>query len=191
MTALLPLVFSKPALPRAILYTWPLQQPQKRLNIFLDTPPWFHFLAQERPFRFTYHLPQGGTLKLTIRPQKRVSGTYWLASKSINGLTTQHYLAPSATLTKAKLDAVGQLFFDLIPSQTADEPTQPLYAALDHLSGLVQRLIDHCSQPALGQHAQRELARIHQQLAQAPSAPTARLAEPLAKGGDLFFDTTD
>jgi hypothetical protein len=172
MRLLLPLAFSKPAQPRAILYTWPLQEPQKGLNIWLDTPPWFQFLAQERPFHFTYHLPQGGTLTLIIRPQKGASETHWLAGTSLNGLFTQHYLAPSLSLTKAKLDAAGQLFSDLLPAQIDPEPIQPLEAALDDLSALVQRLIAHSPQPALAQHVHSELARIHQQLAQVPSGFT-------------------
>jgi hypothetical protein len=163
MAKVLPRVLSKSSQPKAILYTWSLQQPHQQLTIRLDTPDWFQFLAQERSFRLTYHLPQGGSLNLTIRPEKRGTGTYWQAWKSINGHTTKKYLAPSAKLTKAKLDAIGQLFFDLIQAQTAADPTQPLYAALVDLSWLVQRLIEHCPQPALAQHAQSELGRIHQQ----------------------------
>lgn len=191
MRLLLPLVFSHPARPQAILYTWPLPEPQTRLTIWLDTPPWLQFLAQERPFLFSYHLPQGGTLKLIIRPQKWASETHWLAGASLNGLFTQHYLAPSLLLTKAKLDAAGPLFADLIRSQTEPEPCQPLDTALDDLFSLVQRLIDHSSQSALAQHARRELVRIHQQLALALPGPTAPSLSQLNSGGDLFCNTSD
>lgn len=191
MRLLLPLVFSHPDRPQAILSTWPDQEPQKRLNICLDTPSWLQFLAQERPFLFTYHLPQGGSLSLIIRPQNGASETYWLAGASLNGLFTQHYLAPSLALTKAHLDAAGQLFSDLFHSPSVPQPCQPLDTALDALSALVQRLCQHCSTPLLAQHAQRELARIHQQLALVCPAPLAPSLSQLNTGGDLFCDTSD
>lgn len=163
MTSSLPVVHSKSTYPKAILYVWSQQQPQKRFEIQLDTGDWFAFLAQERSFRLTYYLPQGGSLNLTIRPEKRGQRTYWQAWKSMGGKTTKKYLAPSAKLTKAKLDAVAQWFDSQIQAQAEVDSTMPLYAALADLTWLVQRLIEHCSQPALAQHAQRELARIHHQ----------------------------
>ena len=164
MTTGLPLVFSKGSLPRAILYLSSCPPFKEGQNIGLDSPAWFRFLAQEHPFRFSYHLPQGGLLTLTVRPEKRASGTYWQAWQTVAGQTTVKYLAPTAHLTKATLDAAGQWFLAHGHFQPPDDPTRPLYTALTDLTWLLQRLIAHCPQPDLAQLAQRELARIQQEV---------------------------
>jgi len=82
--------------------------------IVVDSPAWFAWLAQEQSFRLVYRADLGREVNLTIRPEKRGQRTYWQAWKTIKGRTHKKYLAPTATLTKAKLDAVGAWFLELV-----------------------------------------------------------------------------
>ena len=167
MASSLPQVNSRGSRPTATLYIWQRQQRLQRLEIQLDSEAWFSWLDQECSFRFTYYRPQGHSVNVTVRPEKRGTRTYWQAWKSIGGQTTKKYLAPSAKLTKTKLDAVGEWFFQQIQLKAQADPTMPLYAALVDLTWLVQRLIEQCSQPTLAQHAQKELERIQRQFGHA------------------------
>jgi hypothetical protein len=157
MAKRLPVIHSGPLLQTATLLGW--NEAWKKFEIELDTQPWFAWLAQEQSFRFTF-FQAGGPVKFTVRPEKRGPRTYWQAWKTIGGQTTKKYIAPSAKLTKAKLDATGEWFYQQLKAKRETDPTMLLYASVVDLIWLAERLIEHCRQPALVQQAQRELTRI-------------------------------
>lgn len=130
-----------------------------KFEIELNSEPWFAWLAQEHSFRFTFFQP-GGSVNFTVRPEKRGPRTYWQGWKTIGGQTTKKYIAPSAKLTKAKLDATGEWFFEQLKAKREADPSMLLFASVVDLIWLVEQLIEHCQQPALVQQAQKELARI-------------------------------
>jgi hypothetical protein len=171
MRSPLPVVHAKPGQPQATLYTWSDPPQAHRLEIKLDSDPWFAWLAHHRSFRFTYYLASGQQLHLTIRPEKRGQRTYWQAWKTIAGRTTKKYLAPSATLTRAKLETAAAWFADQLQASVQADPTQPLYAAVTDLIWLVQRFLAADPPQPLAHRAQLDLDRIQRQLGLAPAPP--------------------
>ena len=134
------------------------------VEIQLDSDAWFTWLAQECSFKFIYHKQGGYSVNVTVRPEKRGQRTYWQAWKTIKGQTVKKYLAPSARLNKAKLDAVGEWFFEQVQTNTQpDDQEMKLYAAVTDLTWLVERLVEHCANPAWVQQAQMKLAQIKQE----------------------------
>jgi hypothetical protein len=155
----LPVVHSITTRPTAVLYV-----PCQRLEIQLDSDEWFAWLAQENSFKFIYHKQGGHSVNVTVRPEKRGQRTYWQAWKTIKGQTVKKYLAPSVKLKKAKLDAVGEWFFERVQSSThPDDQSLKLYAAVADLTWLVERLIEHCANSAWVQQAQMKLEQIKQE----------------------------
>lgn len=137
---------------------------QQRLEIQLDSDEWFIWLAQPRSFKFIYYKQSGQPVNVTVRPEKRGRRTYWQAWKTIKGQTVKKYLAPSAQLTKAKLDAVSEWFFEQVQASTQeDDQEMKLYAAVSDLTWLVERLLEYCSHPAWVQQAQMKLEQIKQE----------------------------
>ena len=161
MRRTLPVVYGNPARQNATLYGWEGDQGQERFEIVLDSEEWFAWLAAEHSFRFTYYWKEAGQfINVTVRPEKRGQRTYWQGWKTIRGRTTKKYIAPSAKMTKAKLDVVGEWFYEQVRASTETDQEMKLYAAVVDLAWLVEQLIVHCQQPALATQAQRELERI-------------------------------
>ena len=86
--------------------------------------------------------------------------TYWQGWKTIRGQTIKKYIAPSTKMTKAKLDAVGEWFYEQVEARTEVDQEMQLYAAVADLSWLVEQLIEQCRDPALIARAQGDLDRI-------------------------------
>ncbi len=157
MRRTLPVVYSKSALQTVTLHSY---QDREGVEIALDSEEWFAWLAREQSFRFTYWKKSGQFINVTIRPEKRGQRTYWQGWKTIKGRTTKKYIAPSAKMTKAKLDAVGEWFYEQVQASTEVDQEMKLYAAVVDLTWLVEQLMAHCQQPVLITQAQQELERI-------------------------------
>lgn len=157
MRRTLPVVYSKTARQTATLHSY---QDQERVEIVLDSEEWFVWLAAEHSFRFTYWKEAGQFINVTVRPEKRGQRTYWQGWKTIKGRTIKKYIAPSAKMSKAKLDAVGEWFYEQVQASTEADQEMKLYAAVADLTWLVEQLMAHCQQPALVTQAQQELDRI-------------------------------
>jgi hypothetical protein len=160
MRRTLPVVHSKAARQNAILHSWGGDQGQERLEIILDSEEWFIWLAREQSFRFTYWQEAGQFVNITVRPEKRGQRSYWQGWKTIKSQTTRKYIGSSAKLSKAKLDEVGEWFFEQVQVKTEANQEMELYAAVVDLAWLVEQLMGHCQQPTLIRQAQRELERI-------------------------------
>jgi hypothetical protein len=156
----LPFVHSKPSQPVATLHYWETQH-QDLVGLQLDSEPWFTWLADEQSFRCIYWQEAGNFVNFTVRPEKRGQRTYWQGWKTIRGQTIKKYIAPSAKMTKAKLDTVGAWFFAQVKSRTHDDPEMRFYIAIVDLTALVEKLIYHCQSPAIVEQARRELERIN------------------------------
>ncbi len=156
----LPVVHSKAARQSAILRGWGGEQGRERFEIVLDSEAWFIWLAREQSFRFTYWQEAGQFVNITVRPEKRGQRSYWQGWKTIKRRTTKKYIGSSAKMSKAKLDEVGQWFFEQVQLKSEANPEMELYAAVADLSWLVEQLLEHCPQPTLVRQAQRELERI-------------------------------
>lgn len=156
----LPVVFSKKSRPMAILHAWGGEQAREPLEIKLESAAWFVWLEAESSFRFTVWQMAGESLSFTVRPEKRGQRTYWQGWKTIRGQTLKKYIGPSAQLTKANLDAVGDWFYQQVQARTAENQERKLYAAVVDLTWLVEQLLSQGRTPALVQRAQAELTRI-------------------------------
>jgi hypothetical protein len=144
----------------AILSGWTEAPWREPLEIKLESEAWFAWLERECSFRFSYRPATGEPLSFTVRPEKRGDRTYWQGWKTIGGQTFKKYIAPSAKLTKAKLDGVGDWFSQQFKRKTEADPELKLYAAVVDLAWLVEQLLNQCQNPTLRQRAQAELARI-------------------------------
>ena len=160
MRRLLPVVYSKKSGPMAILHDWGGDQGRERLEIRLESEAWFAWLEAESSFRFTFWQASGQSINFTVRPEKRGQRTYWQGWKTIRGQTLKKYIAPSAQMTKAKLDIVGEWFYQQFKERTEVDQELKLYAAVMDLAWLVEQLMGQCENPALVERAQAELARI-------------------------------
>jgi hypothetical protein len=161
MRRILPVVYSKSSGQLAILRSWG-DRGREPLEIKLDSDDWFAWLATEPSFRFSYWQASGASVNFTVRPEKRGERTYWQGWKTIGGQTLKKYIAPSAKLTKAKLDTVGDWFYQQVEARTEAQLELKLYAAVVDLTWLVEQLLEHCPTPALVEQAQAELVRIKQ-----------------------------
>jgi hypothetical protein len=160
MRKTLPVVYSNPPLQTATLYGWGSDRDRARVEVALDSEAWFTWLAREQSFRFTYGKAPGRAVNFTVRPEKRGQRTYWQGWKTIRGQTVKKYIAPAAKMTKAKLDTVGEWFYEQVAARTEENQEMKLYAAVADLSWLVEQLMDQCRNPALAAQAQGELDRI-------------------------------
>lgn len=160
MRRLLPVVYSKKSGPMAILHDWDGDQGREHLEIRLESETWFAWLEAESSFRFTFWRASGESINFTVRPEKRGQRTYWQGWKTISGQTLKKYIAPSAHLTKAKLDTVGEWFYQQFKERTEEDQELKLYAAVMDLAWLVEQLMGQCQNPALVERAEAELARI-------------------------------
>jgi hypothetical protein len=160
MRRTLPFVYSKLSRQAATLHGWDGDRGRERVEIALGSEAWFAWLAGEQSFRFTYWKASGRSVNFTVRPEKRGLRTYWQGWKTIKGQTIKKYIAPSAKMTKAKLDAVGEWFYEQVEARTEVDQGMQLYAAVADLSWLVEQLIEQCRDPALAAQARRELDRI-------------------------------
>ena len=155
----LPVVYSRSSGQLAILHGWE-EGGRELIEINLDSDAWFAWLAAEQSFRFSYWQASGASVNFTVRPEKRGQRTYWQGWKTIGGQTLKKYIAPSATLTKAKLDAVGAWFYQQVEARTEAKVELKLYAAVVDLTWLVEQLVEHCQNPAITERVQQELKRI-------------------------------
>lgn len=158
----LPCVNSKYSGATAILHYWDADR-KAMIELQLDSEAWFRWLAGEQSFRFTYWHEAGNFVNFTVRPEKRRQRTYWQGWKTIQGQTIKKYIAPSATMTKAKLDKVGAWFFEQVKARTQDDLEMGYYITVVDLTALVEKLIHHCQNPAIVEQARRELERIKHQ----------------------------
>jgi hypothetical protein len=156
----LPVVYSKRSGPTAILHAWGGDQGREWIEIRLESTAWFAWLEAEPSFRFTLWQASGESISFTVRPEKRGQRTYWQGWKTIKGQTLKKYIAPSAHMTKAKLDTVGDWFYQQLKERTEADPELKLYAAVADLSWLVEQLMSQCQNSALIERAQAELAVI-------------------------------
>lgn len=158
----LPSVNSKYSRTTATLYYWDVER-KSPVELELDSEPWFTWLAGEQSFRFTYWHEAGNFVNFTVRPEKRRQRTYWQGWKTIQGQTIKKYIAPSANMTKAKLDTVGAWFFEQVKERSQDDPERRYYITIVDLTALVEKLLHHCQNPAIVEQARRELERINHQ----------------------------
>ncbi len=158
MPKLLAYVHSGATQSEAVLRYWADQQ---WLQLDLDSPAWFEWLAQERSFRYTYRLQtyQVG-VNFTVRSEKRSQRTYWQSWKTISGQTTKKYLGTSSKLTRATLDEAGLWFGQQVAAKSDRSQNQRLYAITIDLIWLAERLLEGCVQPQLTQQAAQELLRL-------------------------------
>ena len=163
MPKLLAYVHSCATQSGAILRYWDGQQ--QGLQLELDSPVWFQWLAQERSFRYTYRLRayQEG-VSFTVRAEKRGQRTYWQGWKTIAGQTTKKYLGASSKLTQAKLDDAGLWFVQQVTAKSDRNQNERLYAITTDLIWLVERLLEGCLQPQLTQQAAQELSRLKREV---------------------------
>lgn len=158
----LPSVNSKYARPTATFHYW--QADRKELvEVQLDSDQWFSWLATAQSFRFIYWKEAGNFVNFTVRPEKRGQRTYWQGWKTIRGQTTRKYIAPSSKMTKAKLDQIGEWFYEQVKSRTEADPEMLYYIMMVDLIALTEKLIYHCQNPTLADQARRELERIKHQ----------------------------
>lgn len=160
MRRTLPVVYSKKSSPTASLQRWGREPDQARVEISLDSDAWFAWLEQQQSFGYTYWQASGESVHFTVRPEKRGQRTYWQGWKTIQGHTIKKYIAPSASLTKAKLDTVGSWFQQQVKARTEVDQELRLYAAVVDLVWLVEQLIDQGQEPTLIERAQADLVRI-------------------------------
>lgn len=160
MRGTLPVVYSKLSLQTATLHGWGGDRDQARVEIALDSEAWFDWLTGEQSFRFTYWKASGRSVNFTVRPEKRGLRIYWQGWKTIRGQTVKKYIAPSAKLTKAKLDTVGEWFYEQVTARAEENQEMKLYAAVVDLCWLVDQLAEQCPNPTLVAQAHRELDRI-------------------------------
>lgn len=160
MRRILPVVYSKRAGQRAVLHGWAADRGRGQIEINLDSAEWFTWLEVGQSFRFSYWYASGETVNVTVRPEKRGQRLYWQGWKTISGQTLKKYIAPSPQMTKAKLDTMGEWFYQQVKERTATDPELKLYAAVADLTWLVEQLLNQCPNPALAERAQRELTRI-------------------------------
>jgi hypothetical protein len=160
MRRTLPFIYSKPSLQTATLCGWGGERARERVEIALDSETWFAWLTEEQSFRFTYWKASGGSVNFTVRPEKRGQRTYWQGWKTIRGQTIKKYIAPSATLTKTKLDRVGEWFCQQVEAKTEARQEMKLYAAVVDLCWLVEQLMEQCPNSTLVAQARSELDRI-------------------------------
>jgi hypothetical protein len=160
MRRALPVVYSKLSLQTATFHGRGGERGQERVDIALDSEAWFAWLTEEHSFRFTYWKTSGGSVNFTVRPEKRGQRTYWQGWKTIRGQTIKKYIASSATLTKTKLDAVGEWFCQQVEAKTEDRQEMKLYAAVVDLCWLVEQLMEQCPNSTLVAQARSELDRI-------------------------------
>jgi hypothetical protein len=156
----LPSVNSKYSRPTAIFHYWEAQR-RTLVEVQLDSEQWFSWLTTEQSFRFIYWKEAGNFVNFTVRPEKRGQRTYWQGWKTIRGQTTKKYIAPSPKMTKAKLDQVGEWFYEQVKNRTEADPEMLSYIMIDDLTALVEKLIYHCQNPTLADQARRELERIN------------------------------
>ena len=159
MPKLLAYVHSCATQARAILRYW--EDQQQWLQLELDSPAWFEWLAQERSFRYTYWLRayQEG-VNFTVRAEKRCQRIFWQGWKTSAGQTIKKYLGSSSKLTQAKLDEVGLWFIQQVTAKSDRNQIERLYATTTDLIWLVERLLEGCVQPQLTQQAAQELLRL-------------------------------
>ena len=163
MPKLLAYVHSSTIQSEAVLRYWDDQH--QWLQLELDSPAWFQWLAQERSFRYIYRLrtyPEG--INFTVRAEKRGQHTYWQSWKTIAGQTTKKYLGPSSKLTQAKLDEAGLWFVQQVTAKSDRNQNERLYAITTDLIWLVERLLEDCNQPQLTQQATQELLRLKREV---------------------------
>ena len=160
MPRTLPFAYSKLTRETASLHYWDGERNQELIEIELGSEQWFAWLSREQSFRLTYWPKDGQSVNLTVRPEKRGRYTYWQGWKTIRGKTTKKYIAPSARLTKTKLDAIGEWFAEQVKTKNEADPSLVFYAAAVDLAWLVEQLIEHCAQPSIAEQAKEELARI-------------------------------
>jgi hypothetical protein len=160
MRRTLPVVYSRLSLQTARLHGWGGERGRERVEMALDSEAWFAWLAEEQSFRFTYWKASGWSVNFTVRPEKRGQRTYWQGWKTIRGQTIKKYIAPSATMTKTKLDTVGEWFCQQVTASTEERQEMKLYAAVVDLCWLVEQLMAQCPNPTLVAQAQSELDRI-------------------------------
>jgi hypothetical protein len=159
----LPFANSKYSKATATLQYWDAER-KVMIELQLDSEAWFTWLAGEQSFRFTYWHEAGIFVNFTVRPEKRRQRTYWQGWKTIQGQTIKKYIAPSANMTKAKLDTVGAWFFEQVKTRSPDDPSMNYYITIVDLTALVEKLIHHCQNPAMVEQARRELERINRQV---------------------------
>lgn len=156
----LPVVYSKEAGPVAELHDWGGASGREHLEIKLESEAWFTWLEAGSSFRFILWQAAGKSINFTVRAEKRGQRTYWQGWKTIGGQTRKKYIGPSAKMTKASLDQVGNWFDQQVQERTEADQTLKLYAAVADLSWLVEQLLGQCQEPSLVRRAQAELARI-------------------------------
>jgi len=87
----------------------------RELNIRLDTPTWFTWLATPTTVSFSYpvHDHVRGYLAgfMTVRKERRQRGeSYWVAYRRCHGRLCKAYLGATEALTKQCLDTLAQTF---------------------------------------------------------------------------------
>lgn len=165
MPKLLSYVQSWAGQPGATLRYWIGQQ--QWVELALDSPDWFEWLAQAHSFRYTYYASDYREgVNFTVRAEKRGQRTYWQGWKTIAGQTTKKYLGPSTKLTQVKLDAAGAWFVQQVKANANRNQNGRLYAIAVDLIWLAERLLEGCNQPQLAQQAEPELTRLKREVDQ-------------------------
>jgi hypothetical protein len=162
MARTLPVVYSKKLWQTATLQGWVGDRSRELIEIKLESEAWFAWLEAKQSFRFSYWQASGESVNVTVRPEKRGKRTYWQGWKTIQGQTIKKYIGPSAKMTKARLDVVGEWFSQQVKEKSEADQEMTLYAAVVDLTWLVEQLISQCQNSVLVERAQAELARIKQ-----------------------------
>lgn len=137
-------------------------------HLELETPAWFDWLAQGRPFRYTYtDRDYQQTVSFTVRPEKRGRQTYWWGWKTVAGRTRKKYLGAPDKLTQHYLDQTGQWFGQQVRANTPHGQSMRLYAITIDLVWLAERLLEGYEQPEKQADLyHRELAQLKERLEQ-------------------------
>ncbi len=135
---------------------------QRWEQLELETPAWFEWLAQNRPFRYTYtDRDYQQTVSFTVRPEKRGRQTYWWGWKTVTGRTRKKYLGKSNKLTSSHLDQAGRWFGQQARANTPHGQNMRLYAIAVDLAWLAERLLEGEGQTEKQVHIYRqELAQL-------------------------------
>ena len=162
MTKKLPFGVSSQVEERAKLSYWGGKNNTELIDIQIGSDEWGDWLTQSQSFRMTYVSKiSAEPVKFTVRPEQRKNKkVYWQAWKTIKGKTTKKYVGPSTKVTKARLDEVGEWFYEQVKASRQPGREEQLLGAIQQLTGLVEDLINYCHNASLIEHAQEELKQV-------------------------------
>lgn len=103
---------------------WVYQRSQGGVDIRLDTPGWFAWLAAPSTTGFSYALydPKRGYIVgfMTVRKERRQrGGMYWSVFRRCGRKVRKMYLGQSSTVTQSRLQAIAEMLCETVAQQAS------------------------------------------------------------------------